>query len=391
MTTLGATIIVIGVIVFIHELGHYLAARMSGIRVEKFSVGFPPRFITFTSIENGWDIRLYFFRRSDNGKTEWGPIWNRTFSSRKRKGSNTEYCIALIPFGGYVKMAGIIDESMDMSITHAPDEFMSKSSLTQIFVMSAGVIMNVLLAFVILTGIAWNNGTPELSNEPVIARVIDNMPAKLEGMKVGDRILSINEQSIETWEELSNIIHGLPNSLITLTYERDGKQYSKTLTTKFQPVLINGKIDTLGAIGIIQEYTMLPIGFVEALKSGIVSTIGGFELMIVSIKMLVTGEASIKELGGPIMIAKMAGDSARAGLGPLLYFMALISLNLALLNILPIPGLDGGHIFITLIQMIIRRPISMNTRLAIQKIGLALILLLMITVFINDIGRIISN
>ena len=107
--------------------------------------------------------------------------------------------------------------------------------------------------------------------------------------------------------------------------------------------------------------------------------------------MLVTGEASIKELGGPIMIAKMAGDSARAGLGPLLYFMALISLNLALLNILPIPGLDGGHIFITLIQMIIRRPISMNTRLAIQKIGLALILLLMITVFINDIGRIISN
>ena len=88
MTTLVATIIVIGVIVFIHELGHYLAARMSGIRVEKFSVGFPPRFITFTSIENGWDIHLYFFRRSDNGKTEWGPVWNRTFSSRKRKGSN---------------------------------------------------------------------------------------------------------------------------------------------------------------------------------------------------------------------------------------------------------------------------------------------------------------
>ena len=90
MTTLGATIIVIGVIVFIHELGHYQAARMSGIRVEKFSVGFPPRFITFTSIENGWDIRLYFFRRSDNGKTEWGPVWNRTFSSRKRKGSMLE-------------------------------------------------------------------------------------------------------------------------------------------------------------------------------------------------------------------------------------------------------------------------------------------------------------
>ena len=127
MTTIGAMIIVIGVLVFVHELGHYLAAKSVGIRVEKFSVGFPPRFIAFFSQDNGWIVQLFFFWKSSGKKWEWKPIWNKFISVKGKKGTGTEYCIALVPLGGYVKMAGIIDESMDTKITFAPDEFMSKS------------------------------------------------------------------------------------------------------------------------------------------------------------------------------------------------------------------------------------------------------------------------
>ena len=134
-------------LVFVHELGHYLAARSVGIRVEKFSVGFPPRFFTFTSEDEGWLIQMYFFSRSSVGKWEWQSVWEKKVLVSGKIGTGTEYCLALFPLGGYVKMAGIIDESMDTSITSAPDEFMSKSILSQIFVMSAGVIMNVLFAF----------------------------------------------------------------------------------------------------------------------------------------------------------------------------------------------------------------------------------------------------
>ena len=145
MTTLWATIIVIGVLIFVHELGHYLAARSVGVRVERFSVGFPPRLFTFTSEDQGWLIQMYFFYRSAGGKWEWQAVWKKKISVSGKTGTGTEYCVALIPLGGYVKMAGIIDESMDTTITHSPDEFMSKSFLSQVFVMSAGVIMNVIL------------------------------------------------------------------------------------------------------------------------------------------------------------------------------------------------------------------------------------------------------
>jgi regulator of sigma E protease len=117
----------------------------------------------------------------------------------------------------------------------------------------------------------------------------------------------------------------------------------------------------------------------------------GFGIMVMSIKMLVTGEASLKELGGPIMIAQLAGETARAGIPSFLSFMALISINLAFINILPIPGLDGGHIFVSIIQVIIRKPLSVKTRMIFQQIGMALLLLLMITVLYNDIGRLFTN
>ncbi len=391
MITLLATAIVIGVIVFVHELGHYLAARSVGVRVEKFSVGFPPRIITMTSIPDGWDFKLFFFRKDDEGKIVWGPVVKKHISRPGRKGTFTEYCFALIPLGGYVKMAGLIDESLDSEIEHKPYELMSKPRLAQAWVMSAGVIMNVLLALAIYTGIAYNQGNPVISEEPVIAQIIEGMPAEAAGMQTGDRIVEINGEPIETWQELTEIIHSIPSTPINLYFERNDILIEKDLVTSFQPALIDGKIDTLGAIGIVAEVTYEPINIFQAVGSGWQATKSVFELIGTTLKMLVTGAATMKDIGGPIFIAQMAGESARAGLAPLMFLMAMISVNLAVINILPIPGLDGGHLLVIGIESTIRRPLSLKVKIAIQKVGMAFLLILMITVIANDIGRLFTN
>ena len=391
MITLLATALVIGVIVFVHELGHYLAARSVGVRVEKFSVGFPPRIITMTSVPNGWDFTLFFFSKNDEGKRAWAPIFEKHISRPGRKGTLTEYCFALIPLGGYVKMAGLIDENLDSKIEHKPYELMSKSRLAQAWVMSAGVIMNVLLALLIYTGIAYNQGNPVISEEPVIAQILEGQPAEAAGMQAGDRIVEINGEPIETWQELTEIIHSIPNTPINLHFERDKKLFEKDIVTSFQPALIKGKIDTLGAIGIAAQVTYEPINIFQAVGGGWRATKGVFELIGTTLKMLATGAATMKDIGGPIFIAQMAGETARAGLAPLLFLMAMISINLAVINILPIPGLDGGHLMVIGIESIIRRSLSLKAKIAIQKVGMAFLLIIMITVIVNDIGRLFTN
>ena len=391
MTTLWATIVVIGVLVFVHELGHYLAARCVGIRVERFSVGFPPRLFTFTSEDKGWLIQMYFFYRPSGGKWEWQVVWKKQVLVSGKVGTGTEYCLALIPLGGYVKMAGIIDESMDTNITSAPDEFMSKSFLSQVFVMSAGVIMNVLFAFSVYTGLSYHFGKPVENPSAIVSHLVDEMPAKEAGIISGDKIISVNGEPVDNWNDMVLHIHSIPEKMITLEIDRDGEHIKKQFTTSFRLNQTETGVDTVGFIGIAPEMQYIDVDFLQAGVSGFNSTMVGFGIIVISIKMLVTGEASLKELGGPIMIAQLAGETARAGIPTLLSFMALISINLAFLNILPIPGLDGGHIFISIIQVIIRKPLSVKTRMIFQQIGMAFLLLLMIIVFYNDISRLFIN
>ena len=391
MTTILAFIIVLGVIVMVHELGHFFAARSVGVRVDRFSIGFPPRIMTMTSVPNGFEFNLFFYRKDQDGKISWGPINSWVVKKPGRTGSGTEYCFAIIPLGGYVKMAGMIDESMDGTIENKPYELMSKPVWAQIWVMSAGVIMNILLAFIIFTGVVWDQGIPIPKDDPVIHSLINDMPAKNMGLMPGDRILSVDNVQILTWIELSTTIHAMPNTPITLTYQRNGVEYEQSITTSFQIQPINGKLDTLGAIGIKPKIIFQPIGFFEATQMGIVSTIGGFGLIVLSIKMLVSGEASVSDLGGPILIAQLAGEWARAGWISLLTFMALISCNLAFINFLPVPGLDGGHVFILLVESLLGRKFTLKTKMIIQQIGMAFLLLLMATVMINDIGRLFTN
>ena len=389
MTTFYAFIILLGVLVTIHEFGHFIAARSVGIRVERFSVGVPPRLFSITSIDGGFILNIFFFKMV-NGKIMWRPILSKTIKRSSRKGSNTEYVIALLPLGGYVKMAGMIDESMDTKIQNKNDEFQSKNLIEKIWVLSAGVLMNTLLAIVVFSLLGFYNGTPKTKDVPIVFELQENMPAEKAGVLPGDQILEINSESIETWTSMTKIIHSNPNTILAFKIQRDSKILDFEIKTSEYAIPAKGIIDTVGIIGIAPEVYYEDISFPNSIALGIEQTISSFGLIIYSLQMLGSGSASISDLGGPIMIAQLAGQTAEAGITPFLTFMALLSVNLAFLNILPIPGLDGGHIFIHLIEGVLRRPLKIKTRIVIQQIGMALLLMLMVTVIMQDLTRLFN-
>ena len=389
MTTFYAFIILLGVLVTIHEFGHFIAARSVGIRVERFSVGVPPRLFSITSIDGGFLLNIFFFKLI-NGKLKWHPIVSKKIKKGNRIGSNTEYVIALLPLGGYVKMAGMIDESMDTNIAYKSDEFQSKTLFQKIWVLSAGVLMNTILAIIVFSLLGFYNGIPKTNDEPIVFELQENMPAEKAGVLPGDRIISINSEGISTWSDLTKIIHSNPNNLLSFKIKRGVDILDFDIKTSEYAVPSKSAIDTIGIIGIAPEVYYEDISFMKAFSNGVSQTISSFGLIIYSIQMLGSGSASISDLGGPIMIAQLAGQTAEAGITPFLTFMALLSVNLAFLNILPIPGLDGGHIFIHLIEAILRRPLKIKTRIVIQQIGMALLLMLMVTVIMQDITRLFN-
>ena len=389
MTTFYAFIILLGVLVTIHEFGHFIAARSVGIRVERFSVGVPPRLFSITSIDGGFLLNIFFFKLI-NGKLKWHPIVSKKIKKGNRIGSNTEYVIALLPLGGYVKMAGMIDESMDANINYKSDEFQSKTLFQKIWVLSAGVIMNTILAIIVFSLLGFYNGIPKTNDEPIVFELQENMPAEKAGVLPGDRIISINSEGISTWSDMTKIIHSNPNNLLSFKIKRGVDILDFDIKTSEYAVPSKSAIDTIGIIGIAPEVYYEDISFIKALSNGVSQTISSFGLIIYSLQMLGSGAASISDLGGPIMIAQLAGQTAEAGITPFLTFMALLSVNLAFLNILPIPGLDGGHIFIHLIEAILRRPLKIKTRIVIQQIGMALLLMLMVTVIMQDITRLFN-
>lgn len=389
MTTLWAFIILLGVLITIHEYGHFMAARSVGVRVERFSIGIPPRFLTIESIDNGLLCKVFFFKRT-GGSFKWQPVLEKHIHKPGRLGSSTEYVVALLPLGGYVKMAGIIDENMDTQIEYEDDEFMSKPLWAKLWILSAGVLMNTILAFIIFASLGYYQGSAEIKDEPVVRETIANMPAERAGVIPGDRIIKINENDVKTWDELTSLIKSRPNTKLDLVLERAGSKIDLEITTTTSVVPIKGGMDTIGVLGIYPEISYMNITAKEAISIGWSRTIGSFMMIIESLRMLGSGDASVSDFGGPIMIAQLAGQTAEAGIIPFLTFMALLSVNLAFLNILPIPGLDGGHIFIHLIEAAIRRPLTLKTRIAIQQIGMAFILILMVTIIFQDITRLFN-
>ena len=383
-----AFIVLIGVIVFVHELGHFWAARSVGVGVERFSVGMPPNFVDFTKTKKGLVVDIFFFAFRDK-KIKWKKVFSTTFSSFNSP-SETIYTIGLLPLGGYVKMKGILDESMDSDFKGADDELESKNALQKIWVMSAGVIMNLILTFLVFVLIGNLQGDTILeSNDTVIDYVVPEQSAELAGIINGDKILSINNIEIKTWNDAVKNIEQFPNKTIPITVERSGEILFLEASLSSRPNLSSGRVDQqVGALGVSKSQVPVELNFQESIVYGFNETKWAMTLMTSSLKMIFQGNVSRDEVGSVIMIGDMAGQAAQAGLVPFLFLMALISVNLAYINILPIPGLDGGHIALILVEVLMGRKLSVKARIRIQSVGMFILLSLMVFLILNDIIRV---
>ncbi|MBI3005118.1 MAG: RIP metalloprotease RseP [Ignavibacteriales bacterium] len=432
LTTIFYFVITIGILVFIHELGHFLAAKFFGMRVDRFSIGFPPR------------------------------------AFGKQIGE-TDYCISWIPIGGYVKIAGMIDESFDTEFVNQepkPWEFRAKPIWQRMIVISAGVVMNILLAVFIFWGIIYHQGK---LTRPVtaIGYVAPESPAAKVGLRPGDMMLSINGHEITHWEEIEGVIYAealgndltleirrrnesitmfikradlpditderfgiLPAGLLAviervesgMPAEQIGLQPGDTIkTVNGEAVVYAALQETIrknagkeillgwnrgdkslearvtptaeGRIGIALDavYTG-PVEHVRysllgAFPEGVKEVWGASVFFVNNIYQLIVGRASFtKSVGGPIKIAQIATRSAESGVLTFLGFMALLSMSLALLNVLPFPALDGGHLVFLAYEGVFRREIPHKVKIAIQQAGVFLLLVFMAFVLYNDIA-----
>ena len=347
-SNLFAFIIVLGVLIFFHELGHFLVARFFGVGVEKFSLGFGPRLV---------------------GKTV----------------GRTDYRISLIPLGGYVKMVGEEPDS-DIDPRLIPISFTHKNVYQRFAIVAAGPLFNLLLAVIIFFAVFMVSGISVL--RPVIGEVDQGSPAAKAGLRPQDLIVSIGGAAVADWEEMSEMIKATQGRTFEIGYEREGQRQLVRITPELKTTQnLFGEDIKRYLIGVRPLGDWLPrkLTASESLVLSITRTWEITELTVLSVVKLIQGKLPAETLGGPIKIAKMAGAQAREGLTALLVFIAVISINLAILNFLPIPVLDGGHLMFFTIEMLSRRPVSIKVREIAQQIGIFLLIFLMIFVIFNDI------
>jgi len=354
-TNIFAFVVVLGILVFFHELGHFMVARLFGVGVEKFSLGFGPRLF-------GKKVGL------------------------------TDYRVSAIPLGGFVKMVGE-DPTQEMDPQDIPISFTHKHVFKRMLIVAAGPAFNLLLAVLIFYGIFQISGTYIL--KPSIGGVQENSPAQAAGLKAGDRVMAIDGTPVTSWDEMAALISGSAGKAVSIVIQRpEWDEFSVTITpqTTTSKNLFGEDIQRyiigISSAGEVVNQRLNPI---EALTESVKQTVNITKLTIVSIVKLIQGTVSTKTLGGPIMIAEMAGQQAREGAINLVFFMALLSINLAIINFLPIPVLDGGHLLFFMIEAVTRRPVNTRMREIAQQAGIFLLIMLMIFVFYNDITRIFSS
>jgi len=436
MTTIMAGILMLGVLVFVHELGHFIVAKMCGVKVLKFSLGFGPRLIS-------------------------------------RQHGETEYQICAIPLGGYVQMLGEGNgeqgEEAELTEEEKVRSFAEQSVAKRLAIVSAGPIMNLMLPLLILplsfmvgvqmptyldapacigyvvpesvaaqggfqSGdcivslnqqpvVSWNDTNKKFlgqagdslkflvnrhgekvqltipadndslqgmqalgllpRQEARIGGLAPDMPAAKAGMKEGDLIVQIADFPIHSWYDLKGTIQKIGSRPVDVRLVRDGRE----LVVKLTPVQQNGEGSYL--LGIAPKYSseLTRYGFVDAVREGVKKTWELIDLTVVFVQKLFTGNVSTKNIGGPITVVQIAGQAAQTDLSAILSVLAFISIQLGILNLLPIPILDGGHILFYLVELIIRRPVPIRTRELAQQVGMAMLLMLMLVAFYNDIVR----
>lgn len=352
LTTIVATGIVLGILVFVHELGHFILAKKLGVKILKFSLGFGPKLI---------------------GK----------------KIGETEYQIAVFPLGGFVKPLGE-DPREEIKTEEYHRSYWAQPIWKRTLIIVAGPFFNFFLAVVLFSTINLF-GIPYYSSK--IGEVSPGLPAEQAGLKKGDTVLSINGEEVKKWDDLSRIIRNSNGKELLLKVKRDHEVVQIQVTPKSTAQKnLFGEETRVFVIGITQpdELLVQKVGPFEAFGKGLSQTWFGIKLTVVSIIKLVERVIPAKTIGGPILIAQMAGEQAKRGLLSLVLFTAILSINLGVINLFPIPILDGGHFLFLSLEAILRKPISIRKMEIAQQIGLIFIILLMLFAFYNDLIRLFS-
>lgn len=376
MFTLLVFIAVLATLVISHEFGHFFVARKNGIRVEEFGFGFPPRICGVRRI-------------TENGKKRWQWVWGHP----KTEGQSelpTLYSFNIIPLGGFVKIKG---ENAQDDSANDPDSFVTKKTWQKAAVLVAGVGMNILVAFLLLSG-GYMIGLPEaVGDNPAelqnvslqIVDVLPGKPAATAGIMPGDAIVQVGTIVNPSLTQFQEYVHSHKEVVIDVQVKHDGQIIAKQIKPELMTETGQAGIGVgLAAIG-IAKYP-----WYKALYYGMLSTSFYLKAIIISFYDLITGLFTGKGVGeavsGPVGVAVMTGQVARLGIIYLMQFTALLSLNLAVLNILPIPALDGGRLFFILLKKIIRKPITPRVEQTIHLVGFVFLMILVITVTIKDIG-----
>jgi regulator of sigma E protease len=341
-------------LILFHELGHFAVAKYLGIGVERFSIGFGPK--------------ITGFRRGE-----------------------TEYMVSAIPLGGYVKLIG--DDPRGTDGDH-PRAFLNKPIGHRIAVVAAGPLANFALAIAIFAGVHWVGvPTPQISELPEVGEVVTDSPAQQAGLQKGDRILAVNSQPVSKWEDLVQTIHHHSNTPLQLSVQRGTETLDVSVTPKPGKIIKDLEEVEVGLIGVAphMDITVMRYSPPVALWKGVEKTWEISALTVVSLVKMVQGKISPKHLAGPVGIFQMAGQQAKVGLLPLVSLMAVLSISLGILNLFPIPVLDGGHILFFAVEGLWGQPISPRKQEIATQVGLFLLVALMLTAFYNDLLRIFAN
>lgn len=357
MNSIISFVLVLGVLIFVHELGHFLLAKLFGVRVLTFSLGFGNKLI-----------------------------------SRKR--GDTEYCISAFPLGGYVKMFGeqpdeeIAEEEQTVSFTH-------KTVWQRFGIVLAGPLFNLFFAVLLFWLMFTFAGLPDFVESRLIGTVSSGSVAEKAGLKDGDLILSIDGQEISTWTQISEAVRDSGGKELQIVVQREQEKLTIAATPAMDAVknLFGEEVGERYLLGISrsEELVYKNISLSDATKYAFVQTWNLIVLTFMGIVKIIQGVVSTSELGGPIRIAELAGQQWEAGLMQLIHFTGLLSINLGILNLLPIPVLDGGHLVFLSIEAVRGKPLSEQGIIWAQKVGIALLGTLMIFVFYNDIARLVRQ
>ncbi len=357
LVTLMAFVLLLGTLVVVHELGHYLVGRWFGVKAEKFSIGFGPQI--------------------------WGRVDKR----------GTLWRVAALPLGGYVQFAGDLNPTSqtDAAWKELPEPersqtFPSKPTWQRALIIFAGPAINFLFAILIFTGFALAFG--ERVAPPVVETVVANSPADKAGILQGDRIISLGGRTIERFDELVDEVIMIPNEAVDIVFERNGSTFKKSvrLAERIEKDRF-GNIYRLGQLGVASpKLEFRDVGVLESPLVGMRATYNILRQQVKGLGQIITGRRPISELGGPLKIAKISGEALSVGILSFVTLAALISINLGFINLLPIPMLDGGHLFLYAIEAVRRRPATPEVLDWAFRAGFAMVIGFMLMVTFNDLA-----